>query len=236
MIPRPAALDLFCGAGGAARGLQQAGFFVVGVDIRPQKRYAGDLFIQGDALNPPVRLEDFDFVWASPPCQHYSRALDGWGEQYRGRHPDLLGRTREMIAARAVPFCIENVPGAPMRADVVLTGAQFGLSIERERRFECHGFRAPFALAQRWSGRTTCNGGLACVAGRGANRGLYKGSWRDMPIDLRRRLSARNSAAGWREAMQMPWATRDEIREAVPPAYAEFIGLAVMEQIREAAT
>jgi site-specific DNA-cytosine methylase len=44
------ALDTFCKAGGATKGLQRAGFYVVGVDIEDQKHYCGDLFVQGDAL------------------------------------------------------------------------------------------------------------------------------------------------------------------------------------------
>jgi len=52
--------DLFCGAGGSARGYQIAGFYVVGVDNRPQPRYAGDEFVQADAMTYP--LDGFDAV------------------------------------------------------------------------------------------------------------------------------------------------------------------------------
>ena len=41
-MSQPLLLDLFCGAGGAARGYQQAGFEVHGVDHAPQPRYVGD--------------------------------------------------------------------------------------------------------------------------------------------------------------------------------------------------
>lgn len=61
---------LFCGAGGAAKGLQRAGFYVAGVDIVPQPHYCGDEFYQADAMTFP--LDGYDAYWASPPCQGYS--------------------------------------------------------------------------------------------------------------------------------------------------------------------
>jgi DNA (cytosine-5)-methyltransferase 1 len=113
-------------------GLHRAGFDVTGVDIRPQPRYPFR-FVRGDALAPPVRLGDFDLIWASPPCQAYVRsgtiAKDG-------RHPDLIESVRSMLCAGGVPWIIENVPGAPLRADLVLCGTMFGLGVRRHRWFE----------------------------------------------------------------------------------------------------
>lgn len=78
-MARPRLLDLFSGAGGAARGYQLAGFHVTGVDTKSQPRYAGDVFIRADAMEFP--LDGFDAIHASPPCQAYStvsgRALKG---------------------------------------------------------------------------------------------------------------------------------------------------------------
>ena len=130
------ALDLFCGGGGAARGILAAGFAeIVGIDIKDHRKSYPGLFIRGDALNPPVRIEDFDFVWASPPCQAFSRV--------RSRHPnpkapalDLIEQTRAVLVDNAFTV-IENVPDAPIRCDVILTGPMFGLNrIIRRRHFE----------------------------------------------------------------------------------------------------
>ena len=95
---RPRVLDLYCGAGGVARGLMQAGFYVVGVDILPQPHYPGDEFVQMDALEylATADLSDFDLIWASPPCQAYSAVLHAPGKH---RDADLVGPTREALSA-----------------------------------------------------------------------------------------------------------------------------------------
>ncbi len=94
---RPRCLDLFCGAGGVSEGLRRAGFDVVGIDWRPQPHYRGGLFVQGDATRPPVRLEDFDFVWASPPCETHSAGSRGMTAEQNGDAMAWLARTMQAL-------------------------------------------------------------------------------------------------------------------------------------------
>jgi hypothetical protein len=130
-VSRPRLLDLFCGAGGAAVGYHRAGFDVVGVDINPQPHYPFE-FHQGDAMTWP--LDGFDVIHASPPCPAYANVTRWRGNQ--GDHPDLLPGTRLRLEQAGVPWVIENVPGAPMRPDLILCGSQFGLAVRRHRWFE----------------------------------------------------------------------------------------------------
>jgi SAM-dependent methyltransferase len=135
---RPRLLDLCCGAGGAARGYMDAGFYVVGVDIEPQPNFCGDEFHQADALTFP--LEGADAVHASFPCQHYANVTRWRGSQ--ADHPDLLPAGLARLEAQGVPWVVENVPGAPLRPDFILCGSQFGLQVRRHRWFQTswHGF------------------------------------------------------------------------------------------------
>lgn len=207
------ALDLFSCAGGAAMGLHRAGFEVVGVDIVRRDRYPF-AFVQADALRPPFRLRDFDFVWASPPCQHASIATRRWINE--GRHyPALIEPTRRMLDAAGVPYVIENVPGSAVRPDLVLRGEMFGLKVIRRRHFELGGWWCMQPPLPR-RGRVIGGDFITC-AGHGGD-----GS---------------NRTSVWQEAMGIDWMSKEEMAEAIPPAYGEFIGRAAIAflQRREAA-
>ena len=207
-------LDLFCGAGGAAVGYSRAGFDeIVGVDIRPQPNYPFR-FVQADALEPPVRLEDFDLVHASPPCQRFSVAASIWGNAET--HPDLVEPTRRLVAGH--PHVIENVPGAPIRRDVVLCGSMFPeLAVRRHRLFETS---TPWVVLT-----PPCEHSRPkyTVFGHTVQRLGHRED------DSNRE---RQSIDTGRKAMGIDWMNRDELSEAIPPAYTRFIGEQFIGQAR----
>jgi DNA (cytosine-5)-methyltransferase 1 len=196
---RPRLLDLFCGAGGAAMGYHRAGFDVVGVDIEPQPRYPFE-FIRADAITFP--LEGFDAIHASPPCQDHTRQYvprehgTGW----------MLAATRERLSLIAAPWVIENVPGAPMRADLKLCGCMFGLPyLKRERWFE--------TSWQAFEMRPPCHHPEQPISVAGHGTPLH--TWK-------RYGSVSLSRA--RDVMGISWMSRVELSQAIPPAYTEYIG------------
>jgi len=97
-------LDLFCGAGGAAKGYYDAGFDeITGVDNRPQPRYPYR-FVLGDALEyVAAHGREFDAIHASPPCQGYSALLClPW---LRGRvYPKLIAPLKPLLQATGRPW------------------------------------------------------------------------------------------------------------------------------------
>jgi DNA (cytosine-5)-methyltransferase 1 len=229
-------LDLYCCQGGASQGYEDAGWNVFGSDIEAQPRYRG-WFHRGDALDVLRRLIrgegitftrtrngvvearvmylwEFDAIHASPPCQLYSKTH----RINLSELPDLIGPTRELLEKTGMPWIIENVEGAApeMREPVMLCGAMFGLETYRHRLFETNwGLRAPghpeHIAKTTKMGRPVKPGEFMHVVGNftGVDHG--------------------------RKVMGMDWANRDGLREAIPPAYAEWVGAALMEQLAVAA-
>lgn len=198
-------LDLFCGAGGAAMGYHRAGFEVIGIDIKDQPNYPFE-FYKYDALDYLDAWGcDFDAIHASPPCQRYSAMQHI--HKNKEKHPNLLPPTRKLLAALDKPFVIENVVGAPLRIDLLLCGTMFELPIRRHRIFESN---VPMPLLT-----------IMCK-----HVDLYS-PWRWTKGDQgqKEKLS---------KAMGIDWfMTRPEVREAIPPAYTEFIGKILINHLKE---
>ena len=205
---RPRLLDLFwCGAGGAAAmGYSRAGFEVVGVDIAPQPHYPFE-FHQADALT--FDLDGFDAIHASPPCQDHMQTPHqkhgtGW----------MLPATRARLLDQAAPWVIENVPGAPLRADFKLCGCMFELpGLRRERWFETSWGGFALALGHNHTGITIS------VVGHGTP------SW------VREKLGRNPTIHEYRAAMGIDWMNRDELSQAIPPAYTELVGGSLMAEL-----
>ena len=219
-MSRPLLLDLFCCEGGAAVGYHRAGFDVIGVDIDPQPNYPFT-FVQGDALDKINTIgREVDAIHASPPCQSYTTMSNRHGSH----ELELIGETRWMLRAIGVPYAIENVCGARshMESPIMLHGGQFGLNLYRPRLFESNVILTPPPKAPRPKD-------AAAVYGRREDRRLL---WTRADGSELRAASLDEA----REAMGMPWATWNGCREAIPPAYTEFIGRQLIDQLdKEAA-
>jgi len=211
-------LDLFCGAGGAAMGLHQAWLEaeIVGVDIRPQPRYPFT-FVQADAMNYP--LDGFDFIWASPPCQAYC-ALKTMTN--RRSHPELIGPIRELLNQSGIPWCIENVFGAPLLNPIMLCGSHFKLEsndfqLRRHRYFE--------------TSFLASNGHICKHANK--TLGVYGAKVGNIAEEKRHYAQPKESRGfpkgvvlpqAWGfDAMEINWMTIAEASEAIPPAYSRYI-------------
>jgi DNA (cytosine-5)-methyltransferase 1 len=204
---KPVLVDLFCKAGGATKGYQRAGFYVVGVDIEPQPHYCGDEFFQADALTFP--LGEAEAVHASPPCQRWTAY--GRRPAHVGAHPDLIEAVRDRLRRTGGPYVIENIPGAPLLSPVQLCGSAFGLDVQRHR-----GFETSFPMMV-----PPCNHGVWTARFPHATnrtqlrRTVEVGVWR-IPLPVQQR------------AMGVDWMTLEELSEAIPPAFTEFVGEQLM--------
>lgn len=227
------ALDLFCCAGGATKGLQRAGFHVTGVDIRKQPRYCGDEFHHADALSFP--LEGYDFIWASPPCQAHTAMKTMHNAK---DHEDLIPATRARLVESGLHWAMENVMGAPLENPIMLCGTMFGLGVDdaelrRHRLFETSEPILLIPQCQHGSRST-----IGIYGGHARNRkrrtiGVYGEGCRDSRRKIDRGVADFSIEDG-RQAMGIDWMTTAELSQAIPPAYSEYIGRAAIAHVLEA--
>jgi DNA (cytosine-5)-methyltransferase 1 len=194
-------LDLCCGAGGCSVGYSLAGFEVTGVDLIPQPDYPYT-FIQADALT--FSLDGYDAFHASPTCKGFTNLASF--HHSASRHPNLIPSLRARLAATGKPYIIENVAGAPLQKSLMLCGEMFSLDVIRHRYFETNVllFSPPHP---RHTKRTGKPGAIPepdehwCIGGHFGQKHLAA------------------------LAMGITWMTRrDDIAQAIPPPYTEYLG------------
>ncbi|MFJ3834487.1 DNA methylase [Streptomyces sp. NPDC090054] len=218
-MTRPRILDLFSCAGGAAMGYHRAGLTVHGIDIVARPRYPFT-FRQADALTALTELiqsgeiHQYTAIHASPPCQHGcaltigTNQSKGWGRE----HVQLIPELRTLLDATGLPYVIEQPNGkAPVRRDLTLCGEQFGLGVLRHRNFELGHWTVDQPEHRQHRGRV---------------RGWRHGRYYDGPY-----VAAYGTGGGkatipeMQQAMGIDWTdVREELTEAIPPAYTEWIG------------
>ena len=232
MKMKPKILDLFCGAGGCGKGYSDAGFEVFGVDIEAQPRYPFP-FEQGDAIltlrhlldsgfvypdGKPLRLEDFAAIHASPPCQGYSENMKHLSRPAKM----LIEPCRRLLTKAGKPWIIENVEGAPLATEtdlfggngVMLCGTQFGLRIWRHRLFE-----TSFPIDRPGPCRH--------------DRPPLNPHREESRQRMRQEFGQVDLEKIWREEAGVAWMDKAGGRQAIPPAFTEFIGKQLIRTISE---
>ncbi len=225
----PRLLDLYCCEGGASVGYHEAGFDVVGVDLfekNTRSRYPFHSFV-GDAVEyANDHGHEYEAIAASPPCHRYSIT----NAARKADYPDLIGATREALAATGKPYIIENVVGAPLVDPVELCGCMFGMSavdtdgvvlhLRRRRLFESNvALTAPRPHdheGQEWIG------------------GCYGGARRDKYEAKHERKGGYvpRSKAVVQALMGIDWMTWKGMHQAIPPTYTEHLGRQLLATVK----
>lgn len=224
-MTRPRLADLYCCEGGAAHGYTAAGWDVHGFDNRDLSarylRSGAVKFTQRDATTMFADyLNTFDGARASPPCEDHSGTM-AFGLADRGTGW-MLPHTINLFQKLTIPWEIENVESSAVKRHMPgayrLCGSMFGLGAEdsrgnyrilRRHRLFLTSFPA---LVPQCTCRGRLVGGVYGHGEQGVNGGRGYGF----------------AASKAREAMGMPWASRDGCADAIPPAYGQFWGEQMM--------
>jgi hypothetical protein len=146
-------------------------------------------------------LDGVTAAHASPPCQYRANVSR---RASRAAHADLLIPTLAMLAGAPVPWIAENLPEAcpPLRPDVVLCGCQFGLNVKRRRAFQLGGW-SWFELIPP----CTCLDNPALMT------------------------FGHKYERAFADAMGCGWLPKRAARQAIPPAYTEHLGRALLAEL-----
>lgn len=205
-------LDLFSCAGAASVGYSRAGFKPTGVDIVSRRRYPFTLVV-ADAVGYLKRLIDsgeidrYKFVHASPPCQDQCTLTLGTNAG-KFEYPNFYAPIKQLMELSGIPGVIENPQARP---DVTLCGEMFGLGVLRHRKFELVNWSTPKPDHVKHRGRV-----------KGWRHGVYY----DGPyIAAYGKGGGKGSVAEMQDAMDIHWTDKhEELTEAIPPAYTEWVG------------
>lgn len=196
------ALDLFCCAGGAGFGYHLAGFQVTGVDIQPQPHYPFD-FVQGDAL--AYLRDNMEEIRQEFDLIHASPPC-----QYFARVTRWRGKAEDH------PDLID-----PTRDLLEETGLPYVLENVLEAPI-----RRDYVLCGSMFGLNV------------RRHRAFETSWGPgdppAPCDHHAGLLpfAHKGERAYADAMGCTWMSKREGRQAIPPAYTEFIGGHAVDQIR----
>jgi len=130
--------------------------------------------------------------------------------------------TRGALVAAGRPYVIENVVGAPLREPFTLCGAMFGLRVYRHRLFEANFFLLVPPHPQHRE--------RVKPVGLGAGKRLaYYTATPGAMVTVAGHLFGREAGA---VAMGIDWMTRDELAQAIPPAYTQLIGAQLLRVVQ----
>jgi DNA (cytosine-5)-methyltransferase 1 len=129
-------------------------------------------------------------------------------------HPDLIAPVRACLKTLDIPYIIENVEGAPLLNPLMLCGTMFGLLVVRHRLFETN---PPIYFPP-----------AVCAHQRPV---VTRGKWANPDRHYASVVGNFSNVVFAREAMGIDWMARDELREAIPPAYSRFLAERVRESV-----
>lgn len=127
----------------------------------------------------------------------------------------MIEPLRQLLASTGRPYVIENVVGAPLDNPVLLCGTMFGLRVFRHRLFETLPvlFVSPLHTRHPKGSKTNSfrhyssfSNGATHISMAGHN------------------FSRRDAAL----ATGIDWMNREEMAQAIPPAYTQWIGEQLM--------